>query len=94
VIVILQGAFNKSLNRALLGLRTRARRTRRRLLRLGLVFVVLRLPVVSGMAVLRARLRVSVRDPMGARGDDLLALLVVVRFFFVSVPRSDQAVAA
>src|SRR2546427_11994410 len=94
VIVILQCALHKPLDRALLGLRTRARRTRRWLLRLGLVFVILRLPVVSGMAVLPALLRVSMRDPMGASGDDLLGLVLVVRFFFVSAPRSDQAVAA
>src|SRR5947207_826424 len=68
-------------------------RVRGRLSRLGLFFVVVRLLVVSGMAVLPALFRVSMRDPMGASGDDLLAL-VVVRFFFVSVPRSDQAVAA
>src|SRR5436309_7812105 len=92
VIVILQCALDKSLDRALLGLRTGARRTRGRLSRLGLFFVV-RLLVVSGMAVLPALFRVSMRDPMGASGDDLLAL-VVVRFFFVSAPRSDQAVAA
>src|SRR3989442_15940227 len=94
VIVILQCALDEPLNRALLGLRTRARRTRRRLLRLGVFFVVLRLAMMSGVAVLPALLRVSVRDPMGARGDDLLALVLVVRFFLVTVPRPDQAVAA
>src|SRR3989442_12367959 len=93
VIVILQCALDKSLDRALLGLRTGARRTRGRLSRLGLFFVVVRLLVVSGMAVLPALFRVSMRDPMGARGDDLLAL-VAVRVCFVSGPRSHQARAA
>src|SRR6059036_1303347 len=56
VIVILQCALDKSLDRALLGLGTRARRMGGRFPRLG--------------------------------------LFVVLRFLFVSVPRSDQAVAA
>src|SRR5947209_10133041 len=62
--------------------------------RLGL-FVVVRFPVVRGMAVLTALSGVSVRITMRAIGNDFIALVsVVLRFLFVSVPRSDQAVAA
>src|SRR2546426_2956630 len=94
VIVILQCALDKSLDRALLGLGTSARRMGGRFPRLGL-FVVVRFPVVRGMAVLSALLGVSVRNTMRASGDDFLAFVfVVLRFLFVSVPRSDQAVAA
>src|SRR2546422_8862530 len=94
VIVILQCALDKSLDRALLGLGTRARRMGGRFPRLGLL-VVVRFPVVRGMAVLSAFLGVSVRNTMRASGDDFLAFVfVVLRFLFVSVPRSDQAVAA
>jgi len=93
VIVVLQCALDESLDRALLGLGTGARRTRGRLLRFGL-FVIVRLPVVRGVAVLPPIFGVSVRDPMGARGDNLLALVLVFSVFFVSVSRSDQAVAA
>ena len=93
MIVVLQCALDESLDRALLRLGTGARRTRGRLLRFGL-FVIARLPVVRGVAVLPPLFGVSVRDPMGARGDNLLVLVLVVRFFLVSVSRSDQAVAA
>jgi len=93
VIVVLQRTLDEPLDRALLGLGTRVRRTRGWLPRLGL-FVVLRFPVVSGMAMFPALLGVSVRNTMGASGDDLLALIVVIlRFLFVSASRSDQAVA-
>src|SRR3989454_7216132 len=94
VIVILQCAFNKSLDRALLGLGRRARRTRGRFWRLDL-FVVVRFPVVRGMTVLPTLLGVSVRNPMRPRRDDLLALVFVFfRFFLVSVPRSNESIAA
>src|SRR2546428_1689712 len=47
------------------------------------------------MTVLPTLLGVSVRNPMRSRRDDLLALVFVFfRFFLVSVPRSNESIAA
>src|SRR3989454_189371 len=84
VVVVLQCALDESLDRALLGLGTGARRTRGRLLRFGL-FVIVRLPVVRGVA---GRWGWSGGAGAGGWGGWVALLVLFVALFSVGAARA------